>query len=211
MPWVSASLGRHEDMANARLRFANGAVADVTASRVHPSAYRQMHLWGPEGYAGLDFAQRRVNLIQPSATSASGRARSGQARSRHPRARIKDDLFGRHLESYTIDGKSQDQLTCEFKEFVSCVQSGSKPRADGMRAETPSPWQIEFWPAFAIMSGLEKGTDRPGPFKFRNRRAHYFCLKPRRKWRKCLQGRTHSRRFAAAIPSLTLPALTQYP
>ena len=122
--------GPNEDMANARLHFANGAVAEVTASRVHPTPYRQMHIWGPEGYAGLDFAQRRVTLIQPS---AQVRSQGLDPAKLDPasRARIKEDLFGRHLESYTIDGKSQDQLTCELKEFVSCVQSGSKPRADG--------------------------------------------------------------------------------
>ena len=101
--------GPHEDMANARLHFANGTVADVTASRVHPTAYRQMHLWGAEGYAGLDFAQRRVTLIQPSSQVRSeglDPARLDPA----SRARIKDDLFGRHLEAYTVDGKAQDQL-----------------------------------------------------------------------------------------------------
>ncbi len=121
--------GAHEDMVSARLRFANGAVAEITASRAHPSAHRQMHLWGPEGYAGLDFAQRRVTLIQPSAAL---RAHGLDPSKLDPasRACIKDDLFVRHLETHTVDGKAQDQLTCELKEFARCVTTGECPRAD---------------------------------------------------------------------------------
>jgi predicted dehydrogenase len=128
---LGASLfGAHEDMANARLHFANGCVAEVTASRAHPTAHRQMHLWGPEGYAGLDFAQKRVTLIQPSAAlRAHGLdpARLDVA----TRARIKEDLFVRHLETRTIDTQPQDQLTCELKEFVKCVSTGTSPRVNG--------------------------------------------------------------------------------
>ena len=122
--------GAHEDMANARLHFANGCVAEITASRVHPTPYRQMHLWGAEGYAGLDFAQRRVTLMQPS---AAVRAHGLDPSKLDPasRALLKDELFGRHLETYAIDGKSQDQLTCELEEFVDCVQTGASPRAGG--------------------------------------------------------------------------------
>lgn len=122
--------GAHEDIANARLHFANGCVAEVTASRAHPTAYRQMHLWGAEGYAGLDFAQRRVTLVQPSAELRAHGLDPGKLDAAS-RAQLKDELFGRHLETLTIDGKAQDQLTCELKEFVSCIKTGDSPRVNG--------------------------------------------------------------------------------
>jgi predicted dehydrogenase len=123
--------GNHEDIANARLHFADGCVADVTASRAHPAPYRQMHLWGAEGYAGLDFAQKRVTLVQPSAAL---RANGLDPSKLDPasRARIKDELFGRHLETCTIESASQDQLTRELQEFVDCVRSGAAPRVNGV-------------------------------------------------------------------------------
>jgi predicted dehydrogenase len=122
--------GGHEDIANARLHFANGCVAELTASRAHPTPYRQMHLWGAEGYAGLDFAKKQVTLVQPS---AEVRAHGLDPAKIDPasRARIKEELFGRHLETYTVKAKATDQLTCELKEFVNCVQSGARPRACG--------------------------------------------------------------------------------
>ena len=61
-----AVLGGHEDVAHAHLVFENGCVATLSASRVSPTTVRRMHLWGAEGFAGVDFAQRRLRLTQPS-------------------------------------------------------------------------------------------------------------------------------------------------
>ncbi|HWY87809.1 MAG TPA: Gfo/Idh/MocA family oxidoreductase, partial [Gemmataceae bacterium] len=122
--------GTNEDIANARLHFANGCVADVTASRAHPLPHRQMHMWGAEGYAGLDFATQQLTLVQPSAEL---RAHGLDPARLDPasRARIKEDLFGRHLETNAIGGHSRDQLTCELQEFVTSVQTGASPRVSG--------------------------------------------------------------------------------
>jgi predicted dehydrogenase len=122
--------GGHEDVANARLHFANGCIADVTASRSSPTASRQMQLWGPEGYAEVDFATRKVTLMQPSAhvrEHGLDPARLDPA----SRLRIREELFTRHLEMMTIDGQAQDQLTCELQEFVTSVQTGRTPRVSG--------------------------------------------------------------------------------
>src|SRR5262249_17323834 len=42
--------GGHEDLVNARLRFASGCVAHVTASRISPRAKRRLRVWAAEGY-----------------------------------------------------------------------------------------------------------------------------------------------------------------
>lgn len=122
--------GAHEDVANARLRFANGCMADVTASRASPTASRLMQVWGAQGQAEVDFAARKVTLFQPS---ASVRQHGLDPAKLDPasRARIREELFTRHLEMLTIDGKAQDQLTCELEEFVASVQTGKKPRVTG--------------------------------------------------------------------------------
>jgi predicted dehydrogenase len=122
--------GGQEDVANARLHFADGCVADFTASRASRSASRQMQLWAPEGYARLDFMNRRLTLIQPS----------DQMR-RHgidPRqldaaalADFKQDLYGRHLQVQEIDLAGGDQLTWELQHFVQCVQTGTRPCVSG--------------------------------------------------------------------------------
>lgn len=128
-----AVLGAHEDMAQARVTFANGCVADLTASRVHPEAVRRMRLWGAEGYAAVDFARRQLTLMQPAEALRQGWPR---LRPLDPAlaASLKTELFGRFVETQQIDCSQRhvkDQLTRELEEFVACVRSGTRPRVDG--------------------------------------------------------------------------------
>ncbi|MCI0683939.1 MAG: Gfo/Idh/MocA family oxidoreductase [Gemmataceae bacterium] len=125
--------GGREDIANARLHFENGCVADVTASRAHPTSQRTMQLWGPEGYAEADFGARKLTLLQPSEAVRRNGLNPAQL-DPDSRARLRDDLFRRHLELATIGGEAQDQLTCELTEFVACVGAGGQPRVTGADA-----------------------------------------------------------------------------
>lgn len=52
-----------EDVANARVRFANGCVATITASRIALKTERKMRLFSEEGYLSADFVARRAVMI----------------------------------------------------------------------------------------------------------------------------------------------------
>jgi predicted dehydrogenase len=52
-----AILTPHVDIANARIEFANGAIANVTASRVARERTRRLRIFQPTGYCSLDLAQ----------------------------------------------------------------------------------------------------------------------------------------------------------
>jgi predicted dehydrogenase len=54
----------HEDIANARIRFASGAVATITASRVAARTERRMRIFARDGYMAVDFANRRLSVIR---------------------------------------------------------------------------------------------------------------------------------------------------
>jgi predicted dehydrogenase len=122
--------GHHEDLANARLVFANGCVANVTASRASPTARRRMRIWAPEGYVSLDFAQRGLTLVQPSEQL---RRHGLDVRRLNPAAlaTLKGDLYGRHLEVLHLDRNQGDQLTRELQHFTHCVRTGERPRVRG--------------------------------------------------------------------------------
>ncbi len=51
-----AVLSPHLDMANARVEFANGTVANVTASRIARERVRRLRIFQPDGYLSLDLA-----------------------------------------------------------------------------------------------------------------------------------------------------------
>ncbi|MEO9190148.1 MAG: Gfo/Idh/MocA family oxidoreductase, partial [Acetobacteraceae bacterium] len=50
------------DVVNARLRFASGAVATITASRVAPRVERRMRIFGAQGCVNVDFVGRTLSL-----------------------------------------------------------------------------------------------------------------------------------------------------
>ncbi len=53
----------HEDIANARVRFVNGCVATITASRISLKTERKMRLFSEEGYLSADFGARKLVMI----------------------------------------------------------------------------------------------------------------------------------------------------
>jgi predicted dehydrogenase len=53
-----------EDIANARLQFENGCVANVTASRVSDKVMRKIRIFSRDGYTSLDYADKDVKVIQ---------------------------------------------------------------------------------------------------------------------------------------------------
>jgi predicted dehydrogenase len=122
--------GEHEDVANARIVLANGCVANVTASRVSGTPRRCMRVWAPEGYAGIDFARRRITFVQPSA-QLRRQALKGRPLDAAAMALVKDQLFGHHLQMLSLERAEGDQLTRELQDFVHCAQSGVRPRVSG--------------------------------------------------------------------------------
>ncbi len=59
----AAVASEHEDIANARVRFENGCVATITASRVSLKTERRMRLFGQEGYLSVDFVGRKLVML----------------------------------------------------------------------------------------------------------------------------------------------------
>jgi predicted dehydrogenase len=59
-----AVIGAHEDLANARLRFANGAVANATASRVALKTERTIRIFSREMYVTLDYQNKVGRVIR---------------------------------------------------------------------------------------------------------------------------------------------------
>ncbi|HKM61363.1 MAG TPA: Gfo/Idh/MocA family oxidoreductase [Acidisphaera sp.] len=59
----AAVASEHEDIANARVGFANGAVATITASRISFRLERRMRIFASDGYVNVDFVARKLLRI----------------------------------------------------------------------------------------------------------------------------------------------------
>jgi predicted dehydrogenase len=52
------------DIANARIKFENGAVANVTASRISQTPMRKLRIFAKEAYLSLDFGTKSVDVFR---------------------------------------------------------------------------------------------------------------------------------------------------
>ena len=63
----SSVFSREVDIANARLRFANGCVANATASRVSLKTERKLRLFQDDAYISVDLQQKVLTVIRKGA------------------------------------------------------------------------------------------------------------------------------------------------
>ena len=107
----TAVLTQGTDIANARLLFQNGCVANVTASRISMKMERKMRLFRPSSYVSVDFQNRVLT-----------KHRTGDK-----------EMFPGIPEILTEESvfATSDALLEEIKHFVACIQSGEKPLVSG--------------------------------------------------------------------------------
>lgn len=124
-----------EDMVNARLTFASGCVADLTANRINPSACRRMQIWSDSGRVDVDFQSREIHGFSPSEELQSGPSPVELAQQRDADIdQLKRDVFGRFITREEPEVSDADALTAELSEFVQCVRSGGQPSCSGAEA-----------------------------------------------------------------------------
>jgi predicted dehydrogenase len=128
--------GGHEDVANARIEFEDGSVANLTASRASFQAVRKMRLFGPEGYVTLDFAARHGTIVRPSDRLRRGDVDLDGLDLSQPAA-VKERIFGKILRVDQVQAEGREPLALELEDFVQAIRTGSRPRvtgADALRA-----------------------------------------------------------------------------
>ena len=118
------------DIANARLVFANGCVANVTASRVSDKAMRKIRLFAPDAYASLDTMAGHVVIYRKPADLPQRL----EAAMRDPAtATVKDPaaLMARFIDVEEAKGDGAEPLRRELESFVACVRERREPAVTG--------------------------------------------------------------------------------
>jgi predicted dehydrogenase len=124
--------GGHEDVADARIEFEDGCVANLTASRASFHAMRKMRLWSSEGYAMLDFMTKQGTLVRPSEQLRRGQLDLTGVDLSNP-AVVREHLFGTVLRVDQVQTEAQDQLKLELEDFIQAVRSGTPPKVSGQQ------------------------------------------------------------------------------
>ncbi len=112
------------DIANARLTFENGAVANLTASRISLRAMRKLRLFQKSGYYSLDLAEKRADIYRLADDS----------RSDETGMRIPLGKSGREILYSKSGNKDDDMLCAELTSFVKAVQNGDQPEVEASEA-----------------------------------------------------------------------------
>jgi predicted dehydrogenase len=128
-------VGGHEDIANARLQFASGCVANLTASRLALRADRKLKVIGATAYITVDYRKRKGLVIRKSDDAAQVSWLRDQVDRGADLTHLDYSRFVKVSRLSMQDGSSprfaSDPLTAELGSFLAAVRSGSKPEVDG--------------------------------------------------------------------------------
>lgn len=106
-----AILSPKVDIANARLEFTDGAVANVTASRVSSEKIRKLRFFQPNDYISVDYTEQRVGVWSLTAPASEG---------------------GRpQISAEYLPVDRAEPLQLEIEDFLRAVMTGDPPLVDG--------------------------------------------------------------------------------
>ncbi len=135
VPVMSGSV----DIANARIEFDDGCVANITASRVSAQKMRKIRVFQPNAYVSIDFLRRSAVIVRRHARAPDGLL--ANAPSGTVLAALPDGEGGPGLaivrEEVSFEDEGTDALALEIDAFLEAVARGAAPPVtgrDGRRA-----------------------------------------------------------------------------
>jgi predicted dehydrogenase len=110
-------LSRGEDIANARLRFENGCVANITSSRISPEQMRKIRVFQENAYLSLDYQNQSGEMFRRTET-------------------------GLTREEVAIE--REEPLKRELASFLECAATGRTPKVSGFQATAALELAVEI-------------------------------------------------------------------
>jgi predicted dehydrogenase len=152
-------LSRKVDIANVRVEFESGCIANFTASRISTEQVRKLRFFQPRQYLSLDFARQELLTIdvaatpppslalkgtgfspsiEPTATSAASAAEGMPTP--HPTA-------GLNLQKFAVE--KTEPLRLEIENFLTSVRTRSAPRVTGAQGRAALALALDINAAIA--------------------------------------------------------------
>lgn len=110
-------LSQREDIANARIRFENGCVANVTSSRISPERMRKIRVFQEDAYLSLDYQNQSGEIYR----KVNGR-----------------------IERAPVEIEKEEPLKRQLLSFLECAQTGLRPKVSGFEATAALALAIEI-------------------------------------------------------------------
>src|SRR5947208_6422520 len=100
-------LSRREDIANARLRFENGCVANITSSRISPERMRKIRVFQEDAYLSLDYQNQTGEIYRK---------------------------IGGGIDRAEVEIEKEEPLKRQLLSFIECAGRGLQPKVSGFEA-----------------------------------------------------------------------------
>jgi predicted dehydrogenase len=110
-------LSRGEDIANARLRFENGCVANITSSRISPEQMRKIRVFQENVYLSLDYQNQSGEMYRRTAEG---------------------------LKREEVEIEREEPLKRELAAFIECATTGRAPKVSGFQAAAALELAVEI-------------------------------------------------------------------
>lgn len=110
-------LSRGEDIANARLRFENGCVANITSSRISPEQMRKIRVFQENAYLSLDYQNQSGEMYRRTAEG---------------------------LTKQAVEIDREEPLKRQLAAFIECAATGRAPKVSGFQAAAALELAVEI-------------------------------------------------------------------
>ena len=110
-------LSRGEDIANARLRFENGCVANITSSRISPERMRKIRVFQENAYLSLDYQNQTGEMYRRTADG---------------------------LTKEEVEIEREEPLKRQLASFIECAATGRAPKVSGHQAAAALELAVEI-------------------------------------------------------------------
>ena len=110
-------LSRGEDIANARIRFENGCIANITSSRISPERMRKIRVFQEDAYLSLDYQVQTGEIYR---------------------------RVGGRITRDKVAIEREEPLKRQLASFIECASTGRAPRVSGFQAAAALELAVEI-------------------------------------------------------------------
>jgi predicted dehydrogenase len=149
-PWVQVDavgvpiLSKREDIANVRIRFENGCVANITASRISQEKVRKIRVFQSDAYLSLDYQRQEGYLLRLAREGEKESSLIGKLLGAAGGGTIVTEFAGKRLVREPVLIEKDEPLKRELVAFVECARAGAQPKVSGREATAALELALEI-------------------------------------------------------------------
>jgi predicted dehydrogenase len=149
-PWAQvdavgvAILSKREDIANVRIRFENGCVANITASRISQDKLRKIRVFQSDAYVSLDYQRQEGYLLRLAQEGEKESSLLGKLLGAASGGTIVTEFAGKRIVREPVPIDKDEPLKRELVSFVDCARAGAQPKVSGREATAALELALEI-------------------------------------------------------------------